>query len=143
MIDKAQRKLREAQFFYRHLLKVQGGTGGDAEAFRFYFSAFIQAARSVTWAIGKEEKKKWKAWEPKWSKGLTPDQRKLKKFTNKLRASTKNLAEPTYSWSWKKLHLMNCWESVNTTEAIPPITRRHNRKDSQCSSVWSRPDHLP
>ena len=46
MIEKTQRRLRQARFFYEHLLKARHQTEGDPEAFRLYFSAFIQAARS-------------------------------------------------------------------------------------------------
>jgi hypothetical protein len=48
MIERTQRRLRQTQFFYEHLFKARHQTEGDPEAFRFYFSAFIQAARSVT-----------------------------------------------------------------------------------------------
>lgn len=63
MIEKTQRRLRQAQFFYRHLLNPRHWTKGDPEAFEFYFSAFIQAARSVTWTLGNEEPEKWEAWK--------------------------------------------------------------------------------
>jgi hypothetical protein len=93
MIEKAQRKLREARFFYNLLNSARRDlremaprlSTDDPEAFRFYFSAFIQSARSVPWAIGKEEPDKWKEWEPKWKAKLSEEERKLLKFTNDLR----------------------------------------------------------
>jgi hypothetical protein len=65
MIERTRTKLDEARFFYGHLVKQQKPFRHDPRAFRFYFSAFIQAARSVTWSLGNEEPEKWKAWEPK------------------------------------------------------------------------------
>jgi hypothetical protein len=57
MIEAAQRKLREASFFYRHLAgEPHRGHDADPEGFRFYFSAFIGAARSVTWAMKSEDR---------------------------------------------------------------------------------------
>ena len=55
MIERTQRRLRQARFFYQHLVNARHG---DPEAFRFYFSAFIQSARSVTWALKKEERER-------------------------------------------------------------------------------------
>jgi hypothetical protein len=77
MIERTQRRLRQARFFYQHLLNPRHSTKGDPEAFGFYFSAFIQAARSVTWTLKHEETKKWKAWEPKWRENRTTEEQKL------------------------------------------------------------------
>jgi hypothetical protein len=94
MIEKAQRKLREARFFYNHLVNVRPTTvnarqptvtADDPEAFRLYFSAFIQSARSVTWAIGNEEQEKWEAWKPKWEAQLSEEERRLLNLTNEHR----------------------------------------------------------
>jgi hypothetical protein len=94
MIEKAQRKLREARFFYNHLLNARpttvnarqpAVTDNPPEAFRFYFSAFIQSARSVTWAIGNEEQEKWEAWKPKWEAQLSEEERRLLDLTNEHR----------------------------------------------------------
>ena len=83
MIDATQRKLREAQFFYRKLVaERQKPSINDPEAFRYYFSAFIGAARSVTFVLKCEEKEKYEAWKPEW---LTPDEKNLMKLTNDLR----------------------------------------------------------
>ena len=97
MIEKAQRKLREARFFYNLLNSARRDlpemtprlSTDDPEAFRFYFSAFIQSARSVTWAIGKEEPDRWEKWEPKWKANLSEAERKLTGLTNDLRIAEK------------------------------------------------------
>jgi hypothetical protein len=82
MIEKTQKRLRQARFFYEHLLNP---SKPNQEAYEFYFSAFIQAARSVTWTLGNEEKEKWEAWEPKWRDSRSQEQQKLLKVTTKLR----------------------------------------------------------
>ena len=79
---------KEAQtgtFFYQHLVNTRQQTRDDPEAFRFYFSAFIQAARSVTWTLKKEETEKWKKWEPTWRANRSEEERKLLKIAADLR----------------------------------------------------------
>jgi hypothetical protein len=83
MIERTQRRLRQARFFHQHLVNQQAK--GDPETFRFYFSAFILSARTVTWTLKNEETKKWKAWEPKWRDKRTEEERKLLGITNELR----------------------------------------------------------
>jgi hypothetical protein len=94
MIEKAQRRLRQARFFYQHLVNVRPTTVNarqptvtpdNPEAFRFYLHAFIQSARTITWTIGEEEPEKWEAWKPKWEAQHSEEERELLKLTNKLR----------------------------------------------------------
>src|SRR5215831_19570916 len=89
MIERTWRKLDEARFFYQLLINERPQTmkafGHDPAAFRYYFSAFIQAARSVTWTLGNEEPEKWEAWEPKWKAKRSNEEQKLLDLTNELR----------------------------------------------------------
>jgi len=86
MIERTRRKLDEARFFYGRLVKErQRKTLMNPSAFGYYLSAFIQAARSVTWRLGNEESDKWKAWRPKWERTLSDEDKKLLRFTRKLR----------------------------------------------------------
>jgi hypothetical protein len=89
MIEATQRKLGEARFFYEHLVNAGEQTfkafRHDPAAFRYYFSAFIQAARNVTWVLHNEEKDKWEAWEPIWKAKRTEEEQKLLDLTNQLR----------------------------------------------------------
>ena len=85
MIERTQRRLRQARFFYEHLLDPPRNTTIPSEAFLFYCGAFIQAARSVTWTLKHEETEKWKAWEPKWRDALTEEDKKLLDNANELR----------------------------------------------------------
>jgi hypothetical protein len=62
MIEATQSKLQEAQFFYRRLvdsLNPVGRDRGEPDAFQHYLSAFISAARSVSWVLQSEEKEKY------------------------------------------------------------------------------------
>ena len=64
MLEKTQKgegsHWREARFFYQHLIdeRVRPSMNKPG-AFGFYFSAFIGAARSVTWVMENEEKNKY------------------------------------------------------------------------------------
>jgi hypothetical protein len=98
MIERSRRKLDEARFFYGHLVKERQRKVYDWREFRFYFSAFIQAARSVTWTLGNEEPEKWEEWEewkPKWERTLTAEELKLLHVTNELRLDELSAAGPT------------------------------------------------
>jgi len=87
MIEATRRKLRQARFFYGHLVNQRNRRTGlsDPEAFRRHFAAFILVARSVLLALHFEEKEKWEAWEPGRRSKLTDEERKLLRFTNELR----------------------------------------------------------
>jgi hypothetical protein len=89
MIERTRTKLDEARFFYRLLVNERPQTmkafGHDPRAFRYYFSAFIQAARSVTWTLGNEEPENWKAWKPTWEASRSPEEQRLLDLTNDLR----------------------------------------------------------
>jgi hypothetical protein len=81
MIEATQRKLREANFFLQRLIdERQRFVRNEPEAFQFYLSAFLSAARSVTLALQKEEKPRYDAWFPKWFKRLSEDDRNLCNF---------------------------------------------------------------
>jgi hypothetical protein len=86
MIERTRRKLDEARFFYGHLVNERRKTfRHDPLAFRYYFSAFIQAARDVLRRAHYEEKGKWEAWEPKWRAKRSEEEQKLLDLTNELR----------------------------------------------------------
>jgi hypothetical protein len=86
MIERTLRKLRAAEFFYRHLVNEARRTSmNEPEAFEHYFSAFLLTARSVPWVMQKEEREKYRVWSPTWEQKLTTEERKLLKLTNRLR----------------------------------------------------------
>ena len=67
VIPATQKKLREAQFFFRHVVRTAGhAVRNDPEEFDFLLSAFLSAARSVTFALQKEAKAPYEKWFPQW-----------------------------------------------------------------------------
>ena len=107
MLEATRRKLDEARFFYGHLIKErQRKHFPDPPAFRYYFSAFIQSARSVTWALKNEEPETWKAWEPTWKNTLSAKDKKLLNLTNELRLdeAKRGGANALVEWEEVALH---------------------------------------
>jgi hypothetical protein len=78
MIEATKKKLREALFFFYALLNESGKVlRSDPEIFSHYLSAFLSAARSVTFALQWEEKEKYDAWFPDWMDGLAEEDKEL------------------------------------------------------------------
>jgi hypothetical protein len=81
MIEATQRKLREADFFLQRLIdERRRSVRNEPEAFLFYLSAFLSAARSVTLVLQKEEKQRYDAWFPKWFARRSKDERDVCNF---------------------------------------------------------------
>jgi hypothetical protein len=85
MIERTQKRLRAARFFYQRLVDSKNPLRNEPEAFEFYLSAFIQLARTVPWVLKKEETAKYEAWNPRWEERLSPEERKLLNFTTACR----------------------------------------------------------
>ena len=67
LIPATQRKLREARFFLSKLESHECALdGGSLEEAGFYFSAFLSAARSVTFVLEAEQPNGYKKWSPIW-----------------------------------------------------------------------------
>jgi hypothetical protein len=67
MIEATQKKLREARFFLNHLeTENRRAVRSEPEAFDYLMSAFVSAARSVTFTLQAEEKVNYDRWFPKW-----------------------------------------------------------------------------
>lgn len=69
MIERGEKKLREAEFFYR-AIREEGNRAfrREHEAIDFYLSAFLNAARNVTFALKKEHKERYEVWFADWYK---------------------------------------------------------------------------
>ncbi len=81
MIDATQKKLREAHFFIQKLLaESEAVVPNEREAFQFYLSAFLSAARSITFALRCEEEEKYDNWVPSWFAIQSESDQKLCKF---------------------------------------------------------------
>jgi hypothetical protein len=136
MIERIRRKLDEARFFYDHLVKkrpqAMNAFGHDPRAFRYYFSAFIQAARSVTWTLGNEEPEKWNAWEPTWRAKRSTEEQKLLDLTNELRLdeAKRGGANALVQWEEVALHGLLALRSAdfdlerNTRPTVCTCSRR-------------------
>ena len=82
-------KLAEAEFFYRKLAEItQRVFSPEPEAFGYYLSAFVSAARSVTFALQAEHKQKYDAWFSAWEAALSTEQRQLLEHFNSQRIAT-------------------------------------------------------
>jgi hypothetical protein len=82
-IPQAQRKLREAKFFLKHLLRVSD----KEERFHFYLSAFLSAARSVDYVLRNEQGKDYEDWFKKWETCQSTEDRELMKSLIEKRGS--------------------------------------------------------
>jgi hypothetical protein len=101
MIERTQRKLREAQFFLRQLTTERYRFApSDPEAFLHYLSAFLSAARSITFVMQNEAKEQYDAWFPSWLKNCTEGERDLLQHMNAQRVAEihRDGADTTVEW---------------------------------------------
>ena len=86
MLEATQKKLREAKFFCRLLGQTsEEVVRNEPEAFEYYLSAFLSAARSVTFALQYEEKDKYYAWFPTWFSSRSEEEQQLLNFLREQR----------------------------------------------------------
>ena len=103
MIEATQRKLREALFFLDRLIQERGqAVRTEPEAFGYYLSALLSAARSVTWALQFEEKEKYDAWFPAWLASRGAEERELLAFLKNQRnyEQKRGGAEVAVAWDY-------------------------------------------
>ena len=130
MIERTQKRLREAQFFYRRLDSSKDLLGRDKdepEAFEFYLSAFIQVARTVPWVLQSEEKEKYDAWNPIWEQQLSSEEHELLKFTKKIRneAVKRGVIETVAEWENIDLYELLKVSKPSIESMIFDVTRQH------------------
>src|SRR5215510_553643 len=77
-----QRKLREAQYFYRRLAGIGLSPGNASEEFWFELSAFLSAARSITFVLQSESKEAYEGWFSSWRNGLETEEQELLQSMN-------------------------------------------------------------
>jgi hypothetical protein len=78
--------LNEARFFLGHLREEAAkGASTHPVNFRYYLSALLSAARSVTFYLQNEAKARYDAWFPRWRDGLPPEDRELLVYMNEQR----------------------------------------------------------
>jgi len=133
MIERTQRRLRQARFFHQHLVNQQAK--GDPETFRFYFSAFILSARTVTWTLKNEETKKWKAWEPKWRDKRTEEERKLLGITNELRKAEEKQGGANLTMELEEIAVERLLDAIPPRPGLNAAYIRNLRRQSHGASV--------
>jgi hypothetical protein len=86
VLDRAHKKLREAEFFLGLLIAADSAVIKRApEAPDFYLSAFLTAARSVTFAMSKDHGESTEEWNIEWISRLSADDAALMRFFVKQR----------------------------------------------------------
>jgi hypothetical protein len=119
MIEKTKMKLEEAQFFYRRLIECRKQPLSlESNAFQFYLSAFMQAARTVPWRLKKEEKKKYLAWLPTWEGQVTAEETKLLKFTNDRRIDEVHRGGIETIVEWQDIDIYDLFKSSQVHSKI-------------------------
>ena len=89
LLEATKLKLAEAQFFLLELNSLRGRVFSTGlGAYEFYLSAFLSAARSVTYVLQAEQKDKYDAWCPAWRNALPPAELSLLVFFNEQRVHT-------------------------------------------------------
>lgn len=111
----ADKKLREAAFFVAKLRESDGAPNLAAEAFDFYLSAFLSAARSVTFVIQAEHKPIYDAWFPVWLGNLLSAERELMDLIK----DERNLALKTGATSRGQTHGTRPAIEVLSTQRAP------------------------
>jgi len=102
VIELTGQKLREAKFFFRLLNQTSQEVVLNApEVFEFYLSAFLSAARSVTFVLQYEEKDKYDDWFPTWFSNRSEDDRQLLNFLKKQRNFVEKRGGAEISLVWE------------------------------------------
>lgn len=103
MILATERKLREARFFLDRLIaESKRAVRNEPEALGFYLSAFLSAARSVTFALQHEEKDRYDAWFPSWFAQRGVEDQELLNFlkTQRNYAEKRGGADVEFDWEY-------------------------------------------
>ncbi len=101
-VPATKKKLREARFFLQHLQRrATAPPPADPEDFEFFLSAFLSAARSVTFALQNEENEKYNAWFPAWRDLRDSKDQDLLKFMNDQRVSAVHRKGADVSLDWE------------------------------------------
>jgi hypothetical protein len=103
VIELTQKKLREVRFFLIALDEArQKVVRNEPEETDFSLSAFLSAARAVTWALAWEEPEKYQNWKDGWFARQSEDDGRLLKFFVEQRNYTQKRggAEVTEAWEY-------------------------------------------
>jgi hypothetical protein len=122
MIPLTQMKLREAAFFFGLLDETrQRIVNNEPETYAFYLSAFLSAARAVTFTLKFEEKPNYNTWFPPWLASRTENESKLLDFMRDQR----NYSQKRGSAEFTSSDNPDDWEWIPITEVKTDAQRSH------------------
>jgi hypothetical protein len=105
-IDATRSKLAEAEFFFQKLTaEAQKVISNEPEAFEFYLSAFLSAARSVTFVLQAEQKEKYDTWFKQWRETLPNEENELLDYANEQRVQAVHRMGPQVEFSSEALSM--------------------------------------
>jgi hypothetical protein len=79
-LERIEKKLREARFFFGKMINQESRAFGDKEPFDFYLSAFLSAGRTVDYRLRHEQATTYPDWRKTWDGTLPAQERELMKF---------------------------------------------------------------
>ncbi|MGO9606389.1 MAG: hypothetical protein ACLQAT_23865 [Candidatus Binataceae bacterium] len=150
-LSQTPRKLREARFFFEKLratakpkafnihhpshlaLNLTVNAGKDAklrvntEEFGFYLSAFLSAARSVTFVLQNEDRKTYDEFFPTWLDALDPEDRELLDKMNDQRVHEVHRLGATVTLEEKVIPIYDVHETSSGRVAVSTSARRTPR----------------
>jgi hypothetical protein len=99
MIELTKARLEEARSLLSKLLaerskQVQHATPTASREFWLLLNGFITAARSVRWALQKEETQRYDAWSASWDATLTEDEKEIFRRVTNMRNSIEKEGHP-------------------------------------------------
>ena len=113
LIDRTQKKLRKAQFFLGNLGHESRVPGNEHEAFDHYLSAFLSAARSVTFALQIEDKERYDRIFPKWQNNLANEERDMLKHMNEQRVAEVHNKGAKTTVEWEMVPMIEVRDTRN------------------------------
>jgi len=139
MLERTEKKIREASLFFDHLVTESGKTvTANPEAFDHYHSAFLAAARSVQDVLSAEVVIKigrsvFKSWLKKWIADLSADEKKLWDLLDEWRNAE------VHNWG---VPLDEEWEKVPET-AVPLSETELSDTDRAWAVLYGRSSSAP
>ena len=118
LIERTQKKLRKAQFFLGNLGHESRVPGNEHEAFDHYLSAFLSAARSVTFALQIKDKERYDRIFPKWQNNLANEDRDMLKHMNEQRVAEVHNKGAKTTVEWEMVPMIEV-RGLGTVLAIP------------------------
>jgi hypothetical protein len=108
MIEATKKKMQECLFCLKILRQEsKRATCNEPEASDFYLSAFLSAARSVTFALRVEESEKYESWFEPWRATQSQEDQDLLRFMNLQRRDEAHKAGASVTTEWEFISLQD------------------------------------